>query len=71
MEIEVVVEDILDHTAQEGDVCPGTENGVKISLGCGLGEAGIYDNKLTPLFLGLGDPSHGDGVITGGVSPHY
>ena len=70
LEIEVVVEDVLDHPAEEGDVRAGTHGRIEIRLCRSLREAGVHDDQLCALFLGLHDPFHGNGVVRCRVAPH-
>ena len=70
LEDEVIVEDVLDHPAEEGDVRARTHGRVHIGLGSGLREAGIHDDQFRAFFLGFHDPFHGNGVVRCGIAPH-
>ncbi len=67
---QIVVDDVLDHPAQEGDVGAGTQRHVMVAAGRGPGETRIdMDQRGAPI-LCLEDPLEGDRVVFGGVAAH-
>ena len=67
---QIVVQDVLDHPAQKGDVRPRPEGGVDMGLGGGLRKPRVNADERCPLFHGLGYPLEGYGVIGGRVAAH-
>ena len=70
VEVLVVVQDVLDHTAKEGDVGAGPQSGVDVRLGGCLGKPGIHGNEVAPLSLAFMHPFHGDGMVFGSIAAH-
>jgi len=68
---KVVVDDVFDHAAEEGDVRPRTDGGVHMGFGRRLGETGIHAEDPRPSFVnGFLNPFEGHRVIGSGVASH-
>ncbi len=66
--IEIVLDDVIDQTAHQGDVGAGPEAHVQVGLGRRPGEPGVHHDELGPLVHGLGDPFETDGMVFGRVA---
>ena len=62
-----VLEDVVQHTKQEGDVRARTDTHVFVGLGRCAGETRIHHNHLAAGFLGVQHVQHAHGVGFGGV----
>ncbi len=69
-EVLVVVEDVLDHPAEERYVGSGPQGSVIDRLGRCLGESRINGNQFSAIVLGLLHPFHGDGMVCGSIAAH-
>jgi len=68
---EVVVDDVLDHAAEEGDVRPRADGCVNMGLGRRLGEPWVNAQQSgASLVNGFLDPLEGNRVIGSGVASH-
>ena len=67
----VVTQQVVDHSAQEGDVRAGANRRIEVRHRCRAGEAGVdYDKLGVVVSLGLGDPFEAAGVGLGGIAAH-
>jgi len=65
---QVVLQGVIDHAAQEGDVGAGSHLGIDVGLGGAAGVARVDDDQLAALVHGLLDPLEGDRVVLGRVA---
>ena len=70
LEIQLVIKDIFDHSAQKSDIGPAPEGGINIRLGGCLGEPGIYIDECSPVFFGLINPLERNGMIGCRITAH-
>ncbi|EKD37468.1 MAG: hypothetical protein ACD_75C01117G0001 [uncultured bacterium] len=67
---KVVVDDMLDHSAEEGDVGTGTKRHMIVAPGGGAGVARVdMDDLGAPVFRPH-NPFKGDRVVFGGIAAH-
>ena len=66
----MIIQDVLDHTAQKSNIRPGTKGGVDMGLSGGLREPRINAHERCALFNGLSYPFERYGVIGGRDAAH-
>ena len=65
--LDQVLDDVVVQTAVESDVRAAAQGAVDVCLLCSAGVAGVDDNPLSALLVGLVQPLGADGVVLDGV----
>ena len=68
--IQLVVQNVFDQAADEGDVRARTKGHVEMALGRSAGKTGVHMDKRSPAQHGLQHPFEGNGVVLGRVGTH-
>ena len=63
-----IVQDVLDHAVDKGDVRPGTQRRIDMRLGGRPRETRVHADQLCPALNSPGHPLKGDGVILRGIA---
>ncbi len=71
LESKVVVQNVLDHATEDGDIGTGTDACPNVGFGRGPGVTRIDVDQGCALFLRPGHPFEGDGMVFGSVTAHY
>ncbi len=70
-EVAFVLNNILNHTAENGDIRTGTKRNVLVGTGGGTRVPRINMNDLSALVLRFQSPFEGNGMVFGSVAAHY